>query len=257
MELIDTHAHLTFPELAGELEGVLARAGEAGVTGFITIGTDPENNRLAVELAAAYKPIYATVGFHPHDAKDITPDLLAEMKEQSFAEKVVAIGEIGLDYHYDYSPRDIQKEIFAKQLEIAVERNLPVVVHSRDAFADTMEILDDFGSDLPPLVVHCFGGDADQARICMDKGYYISFTGVVTFKNAHQAREAAAAAMPGRLMVETDCPFMSPAPMRKQKVNEPALMVHTAAKLAEIQGMEVERLADIMTANTKRFFRLP
>jgi TatD DNase family protein len=176
------------------------------------------------------------------------------MKEQSHNAKVVAIGEIGLDYHYDYSPRDIQKDIFRKQIEIAIEQKLPAVIHSREAFDETMEILESFGDDLPSIVVHCFGGDAEQARICVDKGYYISFTGVVTFKNAQSARDAAAAVASERLMVETDCPFMSPAPMRKQKINEPALMVHTAAKLAEVQGMELEELAAIMTANTKKFF---
>ncbi|MFI4910312.1 MAG: TatD family hydrolase [Sedimentisphaeraceae bacterium JB056] len=256
MKLIDTHAHLTFPELRDDLEGVLSRAAEVGVTEFITIGTDVENNRLALELAADNEPIYATVGFHPHDAKDITPALLDEMKEQSFMEKVVAIGEIGLDYHYNLSPADVQKEIFRKQLEIAIDRKLPAVIHSREAFDDTMEIFESFGDDLPPIVVHCFGGNPQQAQMCINKGFYISFTGVVTFKNAQSARDAAVEVPPERLMVETDCPFMSPAPMRKQKVNEPALMVHTAAKLAEINDMPLEKLAEITTANTKRFFNI-
>ncbi len=256
MNLIDTHAHLTFPELSGDIDGVLSRAAAAGVTEFITIGTDPENNRLAIELADRFSRIYATVGFHPHDAKDITAAMLDELKSQTAHKKVVALGEIGLDYHYDFSPRDAQRDIFKKQIAIAIDAGLPVVVHSREAMAETLEILDGFGADLPPIVVHCFGGTAADAKACIDRGFYISFTGVVTFKNAQGAREAVAAVPVERLMVETDCPYMSPAPMRNQKVNEPALMIHTAAKLAEIKQTPLETLAEIMTANTRLFFGL-
>jgi len=167
---------------------------------------------------------------------------------------VVAVGEIGLDYHYNFSPPDVQKDIFIKQIKIAIEAALPMVIHSREAMSDTLEIMDSFGAHLPPAVVHCFGGNAEEAKICVDKGYYISFTGVVTFKNAQSARDAAAAVPAERLMVETDCPYMSPAPMRSQKINEPALMAHTAVKLAEIKQMPAERLAAIMTANSRRFF---
>jgi len=256
MELIDTHSHLSFPELMGSLDEVLSRARDAGVKQFITIGTDRKNNRLAIELAAKYDSIYATVGFHPHDAKDVTPAMLEQLHQQSQSDKVVAIGEIGLDYHYDYSQRDIQKDVFRRQLAIAVETALPVVVHSREAFEDTMIILSDFAGKISGVLVHCFGGDAEDVAVCIKRGYYISFTGVVTFKNAHQARDAAAAVPLNRLMVETDCPFMSPAPMRRQKINEPALMLHTAAKLAEIKGIGLEELAEIMTNNTKRFFNI-
>lgn len=254
MQLIDTHAHLTFPELSGDIEGVLSRAAQAGVCDFITIGTDAENNRLAIELAAKFEHIYATVGFHPHDAKDVSGDMLEVMKKQALEKKVVAVGEIGLDYHYNFSPPDVQKDIFIKQIQIAIEAALPMVIHSREAMSDTLEIMDSFGAHLPPAVVHCFGGSAEEAKICVDKGYYISFTGVVTFKNAQSARDAAAAVPAERLMVETDCPYMSPAPMRSQKINEPALMAHTAVKLAEIKQMPAERLAAIMTANSRRFF---
>ncbi len=256
MNLIDTHAHLTFPELSGDIDGVLSRAAAAGVIEFITIGTDPENNLLAIALADRFLQIYATVGFHPHDAKEITAAMLDELKSLAAHKKVVAVGEIGLDYHYDFSPRDVQKDIFKKQIRIAIDSGLPVVVHSREAMADTLAILDSFGADLPPIVVHCFGGTAADAQACVDRGFYISFTGVITFKNAQNARDAAAAVPAERLMVETDCPYMSPAPMRNQKVNEPALMTHTAAKLAEIKQMPLETLAEIMTANTRRFFSI-
>lgn len=256
MKLIDTHAHLTFPELSSDIDGVLSRARQAGVDKIITIGTDEENNKLAIETANRFEQVYATVGFHPHDAKDVTPKLLDELKEQAQNENVVAIGEIGLDYHYDLSPRDIQRDIFHNLLEIAADLQMPVVIHSREAFDDTIEILDRFGGNLPPIVVHCFGGTAEQAQICIDKGFYISFTGVVTFNSAQSARDAAAVVPADRLMVETDCPFMSPAPMRKQKINEPALMIHTAEKLAEIKQVPFELLAQTMTDNSIKFFRL-
>lgn len=256
MKLIDTHCHLTFPELMGDIDGVLSRAAAAGVAEFITIGTDSENNRLAIELASKYEQIYATVGYHPHDAKDVTPRLLDQMSRQSKSPKVVAIGEIGLDYHYNYSPKDVQKDIFTEQLSLAADCGLPVVVHSREAFSDSLEILDKFAGRLKGVLVHCFGGDVSEVQMCLERGFYISFTGVITFKNAQGARDAAAAVDTARLMVETDCPFMSPAPMRKQRVNEPALMVHTAAKLAELHNKSLAELGEIMTNNTKLFFNI-
>jgi len=260
MELIDTHCHLTFEQLAGDIDNVLTRSRSAGVTGWLTVGTDPQHNRQAVELANRHEHVYAAVGIHPHDAKDVTGRTISELKELAGSEKVVAIGETGLDFHYDFSPRPDQRRAFAAQLKIARELNLPVIIHSREAFDETMDILDQFirlQGRLKGVVFHCFSGSAEQARIVIDYGFYISLTGVVTFKNAESLRRVAEIVPTDRLMLETDCPYMSPEPMRKQKINEPALMVHTAECLAELKQMPLLDFADAVTATSKSFFGLP
>ncbi|MGA1980491.1 MAG: TatD family hydrolase [Sedimentisphaerales bacterium] len=256
MELIDTHCHLTFEELADDVEGVIERSKAAGVVGWITVGTDPEHNRKAVELAERFENMYATVAIHPHDAKTVTADILKELRELGNNNKVVAIGETGLDYHYNHSKPKDQLRAFVSQLKIAKDLNLPVIAHCREAFDETMEILEQFG-DVKKVVFHCFSGSAEQAKIVLDKGYFISFTGVVTFKNAEAVREAAQIVPIDRLMVETDCPYMSPEPMRKQKINEPALMVHTAKRLAELRKMDLADFAEAVTATSRAFFDLP
>jgi len=257
MELIDTHCHLTFEQLADNVEAVVARSIAAGVTGWITVGTDPQQNLKAIELAGQFENMYAAVGIHPHDAKDLTADTLTELKELAQNEKVVAIGETGLDFHYNFSNQSDQKRAFAAQLTIAKELNLPVIIHCREAFDQTMEILDRFGHGVKAVVFHCFSGSAEQAKIVLDYGFYISFTGVVTFKNAELTRLAAKIVPLNRLMLETDCPYMSPEPMRKQKINEPALMIHTAKHLAELKGMDLADFANAVTAASKAFFDLP
>ncbi|MDD5063692.1 MAG: TatD family hydrolase [Phycisphaerae bacterium] len=256
MNLIDTHCHLTFKGLAEDAAIVLERSRAAGVTGWITVGTDPEHNRKAIELAEKFENMYAAVGIHPHDARTVTADTLKELRELAQNKKVVAIGETGLDYHYNFSSHDEQKDVFAEHLKIAAEMNLPVIIHCREAFDETIEVLKQFG-DGKKVVFHCFSGSAEQAETILDKGYFISFTGVVTFGNAEAIREAARIVPIDRLMVETDCPYMSPEPMRKQKVNEPALMVHTAKCLAELKGMDLADFAEAVTATSKAFFRLP
>ncbi len=179
--------------------------------------------------------MYAAVGIHPHEAKDGDAAALAELKHLATQDKVVAIGETGLDFHYNFSKPPDQRRVFVAHLEIARELNLPVVVHSREAFEETVEILDHSGVGLKGVVFHCFSGSAEQAQQLLDRGYYLSFTGVVTFKNAEATREAARVVPLDRLMVETDAPYMSPEPVRKQKPNEPALMVHTAKLLADLK----------------------
>lgn len=256
MELIDTHSHLTFDSLIQDIDGVVARSKAAGVTSWLTVGTDPQQNRKAIELADKFENMYASVGIHPHDAKDLTADTLTELKELAQSEKVVAIGETGLDFHYNLSPQPDQKRAFAAQLTIAKELNLPVIIHCREAFDQTMEILDRHGHGLKAVVFHCFSGSAEQAKIVLDYGFYISFTGVVTFKNAELTRRAAKIVPADRLMLETDCPYMSPEPMRKQKINEPALMIHTAKYLAELKGMDLADFANAVTATSKTFFGL-
>ena len=257
MELIDTHCHLAFEQYAGDIDAVVERSRAAGVTGWVTIGTNTQENRKAVELAGRFENMYATVGIHPHYAQNATADDFAEMKRLAQNQKVVAIGETGLDFHYAFSKQNDQKRVFAEQLELARQMNLPVVVHSREAFDDTIEILEQFGSDVKRVVFHCFGGSAEQARIVIEKGFYISFTGAVTFRNAENIREAAAIVPPDRLMVETDCPYMSPEPMRKQKINEPALMIHTVRRLAELKEMDFAEFVDSVTAVSRNFFDLP
>jgi len=260
VQLIDTHCHLTFEQLAGDIDNVLARSMSAGVTGWLTVGTDPQHNRQAVEFANLYENVYAAIGIHPHDVKDVTGRTISELKELARSEKVAAVGETGLDFHYDFSPRPDQRRAFAAQLKIARELNLPVIIHSREAFDETMDILDQFirlEGRLKGVVFHCFSGSAEQARIVLDYGFYISLTGVVTFKNAESLRRAAEIVPTDRLMLETDCPYMSPEPMRKQKINEPALMVHTAACLAELKQMPLPDFAEAVTATSKSFFGLP
>ena len=257
MNLIDTHCHLTFEDLAGDIDAVIERSRQAGITGWVTVGTDSEHNRKAVELAGRFENMYAAVAIHPHEAKNVTADTITELRKLAQNEKVVAIGETGLDFHYNFSPHQDQRRAFAQQLKIAGELNLPVVVHCREAFDDTMDILEQYGRGVRKIVFHCFSGSPEQAKKVLAKGFYISFTGVVTFKNADAARQAAKIVPLDRLMLETDCPYMSPEPCRKQKINEPALMIHTAGCLAELKHMDLADFAEAVTATSKAFFSLP
>ncbi len=257
MELIDTHCHLTFDDLRSDIEQVLERSRAAGVTSWITVGTDTKENRKAIELASRFDNMYAAIGIHPHDAKNVTAETIAELKKLAENERVVAIGETGLDYHYDFSKRQDQVRVFAEHLRVAAELNLPVIIHCREAFDQTIQVLQQHGGGVEKVVFHCFSGSAEQASIILDGGFYISFTGVVTFKNAETTRRAAEVVPLDRLMLETDYPYMSPEPMRKQKINEPALMVHTARFLAELKNMPLPDFAKTVTATSKVFFSLP
>jgi len=256
MKLIDTHCHLTFEDFARDIDGVIARSLAVGVTEWITVGTNLQENRKAIEFAERFENMYAAIGIHPHDAKTVTAQMLAELKKIAQHKKVVAIGETGLDYHYDFSPRQRQKEVFAEHLKIASELGLPVIIHCREAFDETMGILEEYGNAVDKVVFHCYSGSPEQAKIVLDKGFYISFTGVVTFKNARIKQEAARIVPVDRLMLETDSPYMSPEPMRRQKVNEPALMIHTATFLAELKQMDLEDFAQAVTATSRAFFGL-
>jgi TatD DNase family protein len=257
MELIDTHCHLTFEPLAGDVAGVIERSRAAGVTGWVTVGTSLEDSRAAVELAALYEGMYATVGIHPHDAKSADSGTLEELKRLGLKEKVVAVGETGLDFHYNFSKPPEQTRVFEAHLEMARELNLPVVVHSRNAFDETMEILDRHGQGLRGVVFHCFSGSTQEVIQVLARGYHVSFTGVVTFKNAQATRDAAQIVPLDRLMVETDCPYMSPEPVRGRKPNEPALMIHTANCLAQLKGANMEDFARATTRTAREFFDLP
>lgn len=256
MELIDTHCHLTFEPLAEDVSGVIQRSRAAGVTGWITVGTSLEDSRRAIELTRQYENMYATVGIHPHDAHSADLRALEELKRLAGQDSVVAIGETGLDFHYNFSKQPDQRRVFEAHLEIARDLSLPVVIHSRNAFDETMEILDRSGRGLRGVVFHCFSGSADQARMVLDRGYFVSFTGVVTFKNAEVTRQAAKAIPLDRLMIETDCPYMSPEPVRSQKPNEPALMIHTARFLAQLKNISLEDLSAAMMLTSIDFFGL-
>ncbi len=257
MNLIDTHCHLTFEPLADDVPGVIERSRQAGVTGWVTVGTSLADSRQAVDLAGQHAGMYAAVGIHPHDAKDADEAALAELKQTAQGPKVVAIGETGLDFHYNFSKQPDQKRVFAAHLDMATELALPVIIHCRNAFDETIDILERHGDGLKNVVFHCYSGTAEQAQLLLAKGYYISFTGVVTFKNAAQTREAAQVVPLDRLMVETDCPYMSPEPVRGQKPNEPALMIHTARFLAELKGVDPDELARASTQTAVTFFGLP
>ncbi len=257
MDLIDTHSHLTFDPLFADVVNVLQQSIAASVTSWITVGTDPDHNKKAVELAARFENLYAAVGIHPHYAKSVTAQSIAALKQIALHEKIVAIGETGLDFHYNFSVRTDQQRLFVEHLNIARELNLPVIIHCREAFDETIDILNRYASDLRKIVFHCFSGTPDQAKIVLTNGWYISFTGVVTFKNANIAREAVELVPLDRLMIETDCPYMSPEPMRKQKINEPALLIHTAKFIAGLKKTDLDSFASAVTSTTKSFFNLP
>lgn len=257
MELIDTHCHLTFEPLVGDIEAVIERSIAAGVTSWITVGTDPQHNQKAIELADRFDNMYASVGIHPHDAEGITAQTLTELQNLAQNVKVVAIGETGLDFHYDSSKQPAQRRLFAAHLKIAADLNMPVIVHSRDAFDETLDMLEQYGLGVKKVVFHCFSGSPEQAKLVLDKGFYISLTGVVTFKNASKAQQVAKIVPTDRLMLETDCPYMSPEPMRKQKINEPALMLHTAKFVAGLKEMSLPDFAHAITATSRSFFSLP
>lgn len=249
--MIDTHCHLEMDAFDEDREDVIKRAREAGLDAIITIGSDFEGCRGAVELANKYDFIYAAVGIHPHDAKDFNEDIFSQIKEWSKNKKVAAIGEIGLDYHYDHSPRDVQKDVFKKQLYYAKEANLPVIVHSREAKRDTLKILEESG--IAKGVMHCFSGDMEMAERAMGMGFYISIAGPVTFKNANKLRDIARAIPDDYLLIETDAPYLTPEPLRGER-NEPAFVVHTARFIAELRGISYEDIERITTLNAKRLF---
>ena len=256
MNLIDAHCHLTYEPFT-DIDAVLKQSRDACVTSWITIGTDLADSKKAVELAGRFENMFATVAIHPHNAKSADQATIAQIKGLAQNKKVVAIGETGLDLHYDFSTPQQQQDSFLRHLEIAAELNLPVVIHSREAFDETMEILETHESDLKGVVFHCYSGDVRQAKIILDKSWYISLTGVVTFKNAETTREVAKYVPLDRLMIETDAPYLSPEPMRKQKVNEPALLIHTTRFIAGLRGMDLTKFAEAVTATTTQFFSLP
>ena len=251
--LVDSHCHLDFPSLSEDLDGVMARAAAAGVGTMVTICTRVERFADILAIAEAFDNVYCSVGLHPHSAAE-EPDLSTDrLIELAGHDKVVGIGESGLDFHYDKSPRDIQAELFRRHIAAARETGLPLIVHSRAADDEMIAILQDETAKGPfPGVLHCFSSGQELARAALALDFYISFSGILTFKNADEVRAVAAETPLDRLLVETDAPYLAPVPHRG-KDNEPAFVANTAAKLAEMRGMTANEMADLTTAN---FFRL-
>lgn len=252
--LIDTHAHLTYPPLAEELGLVLARARAAGVSPIFTVGTRPEDNQAAVAMAEQYEDVFAIIGLHPHEA-DTFADAQS-LKPLLTHPKVLALGETGLDYHYTFATRENQRRLFQAHLELAAAVNRPVVVHCREAFDDCLAILKSAPAGLRG-VFHCFSGDESQARKVLDLGWLISFSGTVTFKTAHDLRRVARFVGLEHILTETDCPFLSPEPVRKNRTNEPANILHIATRLADLFGRPLEEFARPVRENAARLFGQP
>ncbi|HHS98582.1 MAG TPA: TatD family deoxyribonuclease [Chloroflexi bacterium] len=251
MRLVDSHAHLDFPQFDADREVVIERAREAGLVAILNVGTDLASSRAAGALADRYDFIYAAVGVHPHDAKTVTPAVLEDLRELARHPKVVAIGEIGLDYYRDLSPRPVQRRVFAQQLALAAELGLPVVVHSREAHDDVLAALQDWQGG--GGVLHSYSGGPERLEEVMALGFSIGLSGPVTFRKAHRLRAVAAAAPLDRLLVETDCPYLTPVPYRGRR-NEPAYVRYVAEAVARARGVSVEDVARATTENARRLF---
>jgi TatD DNase family protein len=256
LELFDTHAHLHFPEFDADRDAMLARARASGVRRMVTIGTEPASSRAAVELAAREAEVWATVGIHPHDAAEADAAALAEIERLASEPRVVAVGEIGLDYFRDLSPRQDQQRVFRALLAVARRVAKPVVVHCRDAHDDVLAILAEERVAEVGGIMHCFSGDVAVARRCLDLGLSISLAGPVTYPNARALPEVARFVPADRLVVETDCPFLPPQGHRGKR-NEPAYLAITAGRVAELRGEPVEALAARMTANACALLGIP
>jgi len=256
VKLTDSHCHLDDQQFDPDREQVIERALEAGVERMMAIGTGsgPPDLEAGLRLARQRDFIYATVGVHPHDASKATPQTFAAMEALAAYERVLAIGEIGLDYHYDFSPRDVQHEVFVAQLKLAEKAGKPIVIHTREAWDDTLRLLREHWAG--GGIMHCFSGGPAEARQALDLGFYLSFGGVLTFPKAEALREAARMAPEDRLLLETDAPYLAPVPKRGKR-NEPAFMVETARRLAEVRHAAPEHIAERTTANFERLLFAP
>jgi TatD DNase family protein len=254
-ELFDTHAHLHFPEFADDLPAVLERARAAGVTRFVSIGTDLDTSSAAIALAEREPAVWATVGIHPHDAAGAGDAELAAIERLAMAPRVIAIGEIGLDFFRNLSPRDAQEETFRRLLGVARRVGKPIVLHCRDAHAEMLAILGEAGVATTGGVMHCFSGDVAIARRCLDLGLAISLAGPVTYPNARALPDVARFVPGDRLVIETDCPFLPPQGHRGKR-NEPAYLALTATRVAELRGESVASVAARTSDNARRLFRL-
>ena len=252
MDLIDSHAHVNFPQFDKDRPAVLRRAREAGLVGLVNIGTSAVTSQGSVTLAEQHDFVYATVGIHPHDADSLTPAVLAGLRSLARNENVVAVGEIGLDYYRDYSPRAVQRQAFADQLALASELRLPVVVHSRDSHEDVLTILSDWKGT---GVLHTYAAGLKHLEQVIEMGFFIGISGPVTYKRAGELRDVVRAAPVERLLVETDCPYLAPTPHRGKR-NEPAHVRLVAQAVARVRDESVEHIARETTKNARRLFGL-
>ena len=250
--IFDSHAHYESKRFDPDRAELLAALPERGVRYVLNAASDFESANVGIKLAQKYDYIYASAGFHPHEAKNAPPGFTAKLTELLHCPKVQAVGEIGLDYHYDFSPREVQLRVFEEQLALAVELDLPVIVHNREAHADTLALLRKYR---PSGVVHCNSGSAEMAKQLLDLGLYIGFTGVVTFKNARKVLEAARAVPADRLLIETDCPYMAPEPQRGRRCDS-SLLGYTAQALAREKDMDTQALIDRTCQNAIDVYRI-
>jgi len=246
--VIDSHCHLDDKQFDPDRDEVIARARAAGIDRMMAIGTGdgPPDLEAALRLARTHPFIYATVGVHPHDASKAMPETNTALEALATDPKVLAIGEIGLDYHYDFSPRNVQRAVFIDQLNLAARVRKPIVIHTREAWDDTLRILREHWTGAG--IIHCFSGGPEEARQALDLGFYLAFGGVLTFPKADALREAARLAPEDRLLIETDAPYLAPVPKRGKR-NEPAFIVETARRLAQVRGVAPERIAEVTTRN--------
>jgi len=251
--MIDSHCHLDDAAFDTDREETIQRALDAGVEMMVAVGTGkgPPDLEAGIRIAEGRPQFVATVGVHPHDAAKATPDTFAHVEELLAHPKVVAIGEIGLDYHYDFSPREVQREVFARQLDVAARHHKPIVIHTREAWDDTMALIREHRV---AGIMHCFTGDVAQAEQSLALGFYLSFGGVVTFPRASELHEAARAVPLDRILIETDAPYLAPVPKRGKR-NEPAFIVHTAQRLAELRGVTLDEISRATTANFRQVMR--
>ncbi len=257
LPFVDTHCHIQIEEFDEDRDEVLNRAREAGVGTMIVVGGAGalSTNDQAVHLAETNADLYATVGMHPHDAKDVSAEAMDRLRMLAEHPKVVAIGETGLDLHYEYSPRSVQQEMFGRFVGLAIETQLPIVVHNRESDREVEGMIRNHGGGRLAGVIHCFTSDTEAARKFLDLGFYLSFSGIVTFKNAEDLRDVARWMPLDRLLIETDAPFLAPVPKRGQR-NEPAFVCFVAETLARIRGVEVDEIADAATRNAWALFGL-
>jgi TatD DNase family protein len=255
--IIDTHCHLADPKLYVDLDDVLSRAADAGIGSIVSVGaiSSIETDRRTVEIAERHPHVYAAIGVHPHDAKDCDADRIGALRELAQSKKVVAIGESGLDFHYMHSPVEAQEAALRRHLELASELDLPITIHCRDAEERLTAIVREVG--MPPRggVIHCFTGNTEAAREFVALGFHISFSGIVTFRNARDIQAAAPTIPADRVMVETDAPYLAPEPYRGKR-NEPAYVRRTLEVLAKLRGVEANDLAPITSENARRLFRI-
>lgn len=253
--LFDTHAHLNAEQFAEDQAEVIRRAKENGVSRIVNIGFNRETIPTSMALAEQYDFIYTAVGWHPQDAKDMREEDYDWLRDLSRHEKVVAIGEIGLDYYWDTSPKDVQKVVFRRQIQLAKELKLPIIIHNRDAHQDVVDILREEKAAEVGGIMHCFSGSLEMAKECVEMNFYISLGGPVTFKNAKKPKEVAKEIPIERLLIETDCPYLTPEPYRGKR-NESGYVRYVAEAIAELRGLSVEELAEHTTSNAKRLFRI-